>query len=237
MWRPCGRTSKKKKDFHKVKVLITAGPTHEFIDPVRFISNYSSGLMGFALAEEFAGRGATVELISGPVNLNISNTSINLIMVKTADEMHKACLEKFPNSQITIMAAAVADYTIENKSEQKIKKGTNELVLKLKKTTDILSGLGKIKKPGQLLVGFALETNDELENAHKKLKNKNLDLVVLNSLRDIGAGFGHQTNKVTLLDNDGKTETFDLKLKTQVASDIAEKIKQLFSNKKAIKTR
>ncbi len=226
---------KKKKDFHKVKVLITAGPTHEFIDPVRFISNYSSGLMGFALAEEFAERGAMVELISGPVNLDTTNTNIQLLRVKTADEMYKACLDKFSRAQITIMAAAVADYSVENKSEQKIKKGTKGLMLKLKKTTDILAELGKVKKPGQLLVGFALETNNEIENARKKLKNKNLDLIVLNSLRDSGAGFGHSTNKVTLMDKNGQTETYELKLKSLVAADIAEKIKQLVSNNNAIK--
>ncbi len=184
--------------------------------------------MGYAIAEEFAKRGADVTLISGPVNLKLNNLKINLIRITSAEEMHQACIKEFPKAQITIMAAAVADYTAINKENQKIKKGKEELILSLKKTADILEGLGKTKKKNQLLVGFALETNDELSNATKKLKNKNLDLIVLNSLQDRGAGFGYRTNKVTMLDKNGEVKSFDLKLKTLVASDIADKIKSLF---------
>jgi phosphopantothenoylcysteine decarboxylase/phosphopantothenate--cysteine ligase len=223
---------KKKKEFDKVRFLITAGPTQEFIDPVRFIGNHSSGQMGYALAEEFAKRGAEVTLISGPVNLTLNNPKIRLIKITSAEEMQRNCVKEFPNSQITIMAAAVADYIPVKKENKKIKKDEEELSINLKKSVDILDGLGKVKKKHQILVGFALETHDELSNAAKKLKNKNLDLVVLNSLQDKGAGFGFKTNKVTMLDKNGQVDSYDLKLKTLVASDIADKIKSLFLNPK-----
>jgi phosphopantothenoylcysteine decarboxylase / phosphopantothenate---cysteine ligase len=219
---------KKKKEFNGVKVLITAGPTQEPIDPVRFISNYSSGQMGYAIAEEFACRGANVSLISGPVSLKELNPKIKLTKIFTAAEMHNACIKVFPASQVTIMAAAVADYAPLQKEKQKIKQKNPELTLQLQKTTDILFELGKVKRKSQLLVGFALETEDELNNARKKLKNKNLDLIVLNSLQDKGAAFGNSTNKVTMIDKKGNVDFFDLKPKTEVACDIADKIKSLY---------
>lgn len=215
-------------------MLITAGPTYESIDPVRYIGNYSSGQMGFAIAEEFARRGAMVKLISGPVNLEVSNKNIQLINVTSAEEMNNACKSVFPKSQIAIMAAAVADFTPEIKKDQKIKKEKDGLLIRLKKTQDILAGLGQSKKNHQLLVGFALETDDALSNAKKKLKNKNLDLIVLNTLQDKGAGFGFKTNKVTLIDKNGQVDSCELKLKTEVAVDIAEKIKSLYFIVKSI---
>jgi phosphopantothenoylcysteine decarboxylase/phosphopantothenate--cysteine ligase len=222
---------KKKKDFKGINALITAGPTYESIDPVRFVGNHSSGQMGYAIAEEFAARGAAVTLVSGPVNLKLINPKIKIIPVVSASEMLEACLQAFPSSRITVMAAAVADFTPVNKEKEKIKKDTGSLSLQLKKTTDILSELGKLKKKNQFLVGFALESKNELVNARKKLKNKNLDLIVLNSLRDKGAGFGYATNKVTLIDKSGEVTPFAMKPKTEVASDIADKIKFLYFNR------
>jgi phosphopantothenoylcysteine decarboxylase / phosphopantothenate---cysteine ligase len=224
---------KKKKDFTGVKVLVTAGPTFESIDPVRYIGNFSSGQMGYAIAEEFAEKGADVNLISGPVSQTVSNPKIKITHIRSAAEMLDACMNDFPSSQITVMAAAVADYTPIIKSAQKIKKESDKLSLQLKKTTDILLELGKTKKKNQFLVGFALETENEWVNARKKLKNKNLDLIVVNSLQDSGAGFGYSTNKVTMIDHFGNTESFGLKPKTQVAADIANKIKSLFHNPKS----
>jgi phosphopantothenoylcysteine decarboxylase/phosphopantothenate--cysteine ligase len=222
---------KKKKDFKGINALITAGPTFESIDPVRFIGNHSSGQMGYAIAEEFAARGAAVTLVSGPVNLKLINPQIKIIPVVSASEMMKACVQMFPSSRITVMAAAVADYTPVKKEKEKIKKDAGSLSLQLKKTADILSELGKLKKKNQYLVGFALESKNELVNARKKLKNKNLDLIVLNSLRDKGAGFGYVTNKVTLIDKSGEVTPFAMKPKTVVASDIADKIKFLYFNR------
>lgn len=224
---------KKKKDFSGIKVLVTAGPTLESIDPVRFIGNFSSGQMGYAIAEEFAERGADVILISGPVSLKVVNPKIKIKYIQSAAEMLSVCLTEFPAAHITIMAAAVADFTPMKKAEQKIKKESNRLTIQLQKTTDILSELGKVKKKSQFLVGFALESENELVNALKKLKNKNLDLIVVNSLQDKGAGFGFSTNKVTMIERLGKTEAFGLKPKTQVAADIANKIQLLFHKSKS----
>ena len=205
------------------KVLVTAGPTREAIDPVRYISNQSSGKMGFAIAEEFKSRGADVTLIAGPNNLKISN-GIKIIPVISALDMHLACMEEFRKSDIAIMAAAVADFTPDNVAEQKIKKSNSTAVITLKPTTDILAEMGSQKKKGQLLVGFALETNDALNNAKDKLRIKNLDLIVLNSLADEGAGFNYDTNKITMIAADGESIEYDLKSKQAVAQDIVNKI-------------
>lgn len=222
---------KKKKDFENQHILISAGPTYELIDPVRFIGNFSSGRMGYALAEEFARRGAVVTLISGPVNIQASHEKISVINVVSANEMYNACMSVFPDSRVAVMSAAVADFTPSNVHKQKVKKHLeNEWEIRLKKTKDILKEMGNRKKPGQILVGFALETDDELDNALSKLENKNLDLIVLNSLKDKGAGFGGNTNKVTFIDKNKNTEKFSLKSKTEVAADIANKIKILLSS-------
>ncbi|MCK5764511.1 MAG: bifunctional phosphopantothenoylcysteine decarboxylase/phosphopantothenate--cysteine ligase CoaBC [Bacteroidales bacterium] len=213
-------------DFPAKKIMVTAGPTFEAIDPVRFIGNHSSGLMGFAIANEFAERGGDVTLISGPTALNAAE-GINLVGVTSADEMHKACMENFEEADIIVMTAAVADYTPESVAEEKIKKSGDRMVLKLKPTKDILAEMGKKKKPGQFLVGFALETEDAVTNAEKKLKNKKLDLIVLNSPKDEGAAFGVETNKVTMITKDFQQTKYDLKLKLDVAIDIVDKIKEL----------
>jgi phosphopantothenoylcysteine decarboxylase/phosphopantothenate--cysteine ligase len=203
-------------------VLITAGPTYEPIDPVRFIGNRSSGKMGYALANEIADKGAKVYLISGPTSLSITHKNIERIDVETAEQMYNACLPIFEHCDLAILAAAVADYTIKNPSAIKIKKKNDEdeLVLTLTKTKDILKTLGGLKKPQQRLVGFALETNNALENAYKKLVSKNLDCIILNSLEDKGAGFATATNKITILDKNNKIIHFELKSKTEVAKDI-----------------
>ena len=206
------------------KVLITAGPTYEAIDPVRFIGNHSSGKMGYALAEEMANLGADVTLISGPTALNVSKSNIKKINVVSAEEMLQACLANFSESEVCIMSAAVADYTPIKVEGQKIKKDATDFDLSLKKTTDILYQLGKLKNIKQILVGFALETNNEEAFAIKKIKHKNLDFIVLNSLNDIGAGFKSDTNKITLIDKNLVKTTFDLKTKTEVAKDICAKI-------------
>jgi len=213
-------------DFPGKKVLVTAGPTYEAIDPVRYIGNHSSGLMGFAIANEFAERGGDVTLISGPSTLDASE-GIHFVGVTSAEEMHEACMENFEEADIIVMTAAVADYTPESIADEKIKKSGEEMVLKLKPTKDILAEMGKNKKPGQFLVGFALETEDIVANAGKKLKNKKLDLIVLNSPKDEGAAFGVETNKVTLITKDFQQTKFDLKLKLDVAIDIVDKIKEL----------
>jgi len=215
---------KKKKDFEGQTILISAGPTYESIDPVRFISNHSSGRMGFALAEEFAARGAEVKLISGPVAVSATNKNIKITKVVSALEMFNACVEIFPQVQVAIMAAAVADFAPAGVQSKKIKKTEEEFSIKMKKTSDILKELGRIKKKGQVLIGFALETNNVIENAIQKLHNKNLDLIVLNSLKDAGAGFGYTTNKVTLIDKYEVIKALDLKLKSEVAKDIADKV-------------
>jgi phosphopantothenoylcysteine decarboxylase/phosphopantothenate--cysteine ligase len=219
---------KKKAPLAGKKALVSAGPTHEAIDPVRFIGNNSSGLMGFAIAEVLADNGAEVTLIAGPTKLKTSNSFIKRIDVVSAEEMAKACLKNFSGSDITVMAAAVADYTPIKKESNKIKKQDSSFEIKLKPTSDILSSLGKKKSKGQILVGFALETDNEIENAKKKCHTKNLDFIVLNSLKDKGAGFVHATNKITIVDKNNKITTFGLKDKTKVAEDITEKIISLY---------
>ena len=212
------------------KVLLTAGPTYEQIDPVRFIGNHSTGEMGFALAEELAKRGAEVTLVAGPVRLKTTRTSIRRVDVVSAAEMYEAVMQEALSADIVISCAAVADFTPKEKSGVKLKRGNESLCIELLPTRDIAAELGKKKKAGQLLVGFALETNDEECNALVKLKKKNLDLIVLNSLRDEGAGFGVDTNKVTLIDRSEKTEVLDLKLKSEVAADIVDRIAQMVKN-------
>jgi len=207
------------------KVLITAGPTLEPIDPVRFISNHSSGKMGYRLAEQAKRLGASVCLISGPSNETLTETNIDLVSVKTSNQMEKEVMNRYQNSDIVIMAAAISDYTPKLYSNKKIKKESESKVFTIdfKKTNDILYNLGKLKK-NQLLIGFALENNNEIKNAKKKLKEKNLDIIVLNSLNDKGAAFGHDTNKVTIIDNNLKVNHYDLKPKRFVANDIFEYI-------------
>jgi phosphopantothenoylcysteine decarboxylase/phosphopantothenate--cysteine ligase len=205
------------------KVLITAGPTYEAIDPVRFIGNHSSGKMGFALADQAAKLGAEVVLIAGPSSEKINSINVNRIDVVCADDMYKAVHQYFNDVDIAIFAAAVADYAPLNVADQKIKKKDTFLQIELKPTKDILASVGKIKK-SQFLVGFALETNNELENAKGKLKRKNLDLIVLNSLQDKGAGFKLDTNKITLIDKYEEITSFDVKSKKEVAVDIFKEI-------------
>ena len=207
------------------KVLITAGPTLEPIDPVRFISNHSSGKMGYRLAEEAKRLGASVCLISGPTSETLNENNIDLVSVRTSDQMEKAVLSRYQNSDIVIMAAAISDYTPKSYSDKKIKKksGSKDFSIDFKKTNDILFNLGKLKK-NQLLIGFALENDNEIENAKKKLKEKKLDIIILNSLNDEGAAFGHDTNKVTIIDDNLKVNHYDLKPKRFVANDIFEYI-------------
>lgn len=205
------------------KILITAGPTYEKIDPVRFIGNYSSGKMGYALAEECAARGAEVTLVSGPVNLSVNHPNINRIDVESAEQMYNACMSHYPTSDAGILCAAVADFTPECVADKKIKREKDDLTLNLKPTHDIAAALGKIKTDSQRLVGFALETNDETAHAQDKLKRKNFDFIVLNSLNDKGAGFRCDTNKITIIDS-GKAEEYPLKTKKEVAADIIDKL-------------
>ena len=202
------------------KALVSAGPTYEAIDPVRFIGNHSSGKMGIAIAQELYKRGADVTLIMGPTRLVVSENGIRRINVTSAEEMYLACIYEFENSDIAVMSAAVADYTPVIKSLDKIKKKGNLLTLELTKTKDILKSLGEIKKPGQLLVGFALETNNERKNALEKLSGKNADLMVLNSLNEEGAGFEKDTNKITIFGKTGLELDFEKKSKQNAAKDI-----------------
>ena len=208
------------------KVLISAGPTIEELDPVRYISNHSSGKMGYSLAETALSLGAEVKLISGPTNQSISSENIKIVHIKTGKELHEAILNDYNNSDIVIMAAAVSDYKPIEFSEKKIKKDNNELNIKFEKTTDILFELGQNKK-NQILVGFALENNNELSNAINKLEKKNLDLIVLNSLNDEGAGFGYDTNKITVVDCSGNVTPYKLKKKNEVADDVFKHIIEL----------
>ena len=209
------------------KILITAGPTYEAIDPVRFIGNHSSGKMGFDIANEAANKGAEVILVTGPTHLNVQNSAIKLIRVISAQEMYDACHEFYNSVDVAIAAAAVADYRPKNVAEQKIKKNDATFSIELEKTKDILASLGKIKK-NQFLIGFALETENEIENAKLKIQKKNLDLIVLNSLNDEGAGFGKATNKITFIDKSFKIEPMPLKPKEEVAKDILKKIIGLY---------
>ena len=209
------------------KVLVTAGPTYEPIDPVRFIGNHSSGKMGIAIANELCNRGAEVTLILGPTKETVNNSSISIIKVSTALEMYEAVENRFDITDLTIMAAAVADYTPVKQATQKIKKNEAGLSLDLIKTRDILKAIGERKKSGQILVGFALETNNETEYAKEKLVKKNADLIVLNSMQDKGAGFNHDTNKVTIFSKDQVFE-FETKTKQEVAKDIVDTIIRLY---------
>ncbi|MBN2639930.1 MAG: bifunctional phosphopantothenoylcysteine decarboxylase/phosphopantothenate--cysteine ligase CoaBC [Bacteroidales bacterium] len=209
------------------KVLISAGPTHEPFDAVRFIGNRSSGKMGIALAKAFAQKGALVHLVLGPVSFDVSFPGITVYPVETAAEMADQCKKIFTEADVAIMAAAVADFTPVHTSESKIKKEGGFHSIEVKATEDILASLGKSKRKDQLLIGFALETDNEFQNAQKKLEKKNLDMIVLNSLKDSGAGFGTDTNKVTILNRNGDHYTFDLKSKEAVATDIISEIKAL----------
>ena len=208
------------------KILITAGPTYEAIDPVRFIGNHSSGKMGVAIAEEMKNRGASVILVLGPSNINVSE-NIEVIKVKSANEMYEACINHFEKTDIAVMSAAVADYTPVSTASQKIKKNEGTINIELTKTKDILKSLGEKKKNKQILVGFALETNNEKEYALKKMQTKNADMIVLNSLNDAGAGFGHDTNKITIFDKHNNEYKFDTKSKRDVAVDIVNTIIKL----------
>ena len=204
------------------RVLVTAGPTYEKIDPVRFIGNYSSGKMGFALAEACAEAGAEVTLVAGPVSLTTSHASIHRVDVESAAEMYRAAVDAYDRADAAIMCAAVADYAPETVSDVKLKRSGEERVLHLKPNPDIAAELGRRKRPGQCLVGFALETNDEESNARLKMEKKNLDFIVLNSLRDAGAGFRCDTNKVTVIGREGEPVEIPCKLKTEVAADIVD---------------
>jgi len=213
-----------------LKILINAGPTHESIDPVRFIGNHSSGKMGIALANAAHKSGAEVHLVAGP-GVGDPDNGIAVTRVTSAAEMAEACIELFPSFNVAILAAAVADFTPVVQLESKLKRGDDDLIIKLKPTSDIARSLGSLKKPGQAIVGFALETNNELDNATDKLKRKNLDIIVLNSLRDAGAGFGGDPNKVTIIDKYNNIDKFELKSKSEVAYDILEKIASLIQKK------
>lgn len=217
----------RQEDLKGKRVLITAGPTYEKIDPVRFIGNYSSGKMGYALAEVCAERGAEVTLVSGPVNLQAVHPNIRRVDVENAEEMYRASVEAFPQADAAILCAAVADFTPEVVAGTKIKREKEDLVLRLKPTHDIAAELGRMKRDGQKLVGFALETNDELKHAQDKMARKNLDFIVLNSLNDKGAGFRCDTNKITIVEPQGATP-YPLKNKQEVAADIIDKLVSLF---------
>ena len=218
---------KKKLPLVNLTALVTAGPTYEAIDPVRFIGNHSSGKMGFAIADELAALGADVTLIAGPSAQKSKQHSVKRIDVTSAAEMLEQCRQHFTQANICVMSAAVADYTPVTIAQQKIKKQDSALNIDLKKTTDILKILGELKRADQLLIGFALETNDEELNAIDKLKKKNLDFIVLNSLNDEGAGFKVDTNKITIIDRNLQKTSFDLKTKDEVAKDICLKIAEL----------
>ena len=208
------------------KILVTAGPTFEKIDPVRFIGNYSSGKMGAALVSELHARGANVSLILGPVSESLDLADVNITRVVSAEEMFEAAIREFVDSDVAVLAAAVADYTPASPSKSKIKKGErgSEISLGLKETPDIAAHLGKLKKNGQMIIGFALETDNEEENAAKKLESKNFDFIVLNSMRNEGAGFGYDTNQITIIDRDNNVKEFELKNKNEVAKDIVNEI-------------
>ncbi len=210
------------------KAMVTAGPTYEPIDPVRFIGNHSSGKMGFAIAKELYNRGAVVTLIAGPTSIDTTFNGITLIKVSTAGEMYKASTDAFEHADLAVMAAAVADYTPLTPAKEKIKKKEELLTVELTKTKDILKSLGDRKKAGQVLIGFALETNKEKQHAREKLQNKNADMIVLNSLNDAGAGFGHDTNKITIFEKGGQEFNFGIKSKTDVAKDIVDTIIRLY---------
>jgi phosphopantothenoylcysteine decarboxylase/phosphopantothenate--cysteine ligase len=212
------------QDLAGVKALVTAGPTHEQVDPVRFIGNHSSGKMGYALAEELADRGAEVVLVSGPTSLSLSRPDVRRVDVTSAAEMYEAAVSLFPSMDVGILCAAVADFTPASPSASKIKRGEGELLLALRPTRDIAAALGAMKSDRQRLVGFALETRDEEANARAKMQRKNLDMIVLNSLKDVGAGFRGDTNKVTIFDRRSAAIAYPVKPKRAVAADIVDKI-------------
>lgn len=207
--------------------LVTSGPTYEALDPVRFIGNHSTGKMGFAIAEALADEGAQVLLVTGPTQLHTNHPLITVKHVTSSQEMHEACLNLFPQADVTVLAAAVADYKPKIVADQKIKKKDEDITIALTRTTDIAASLGKQKHNGQIIVGFALETENEKDNAIKKLEAKNFDLVVLNSLNDNGAGFGHDTNKISIIDRERRVTDFDLKSKKEVATDIVNAIQRV----------
>jgi phosphopantothenoylcysteine decarboxylase / phosphopantothenate---cysteine ligase len=212
-------------------ILVSAGPTYESIDPVRYIGNYSSGKMGYALAEELAARGALVTLVSGPVSIKPVHPGIKLIKVQSAQQMYDSCVSVFAAMDAAILAAAVADFTPVATADQKIKREKEILSLQLKPTEDIAARLGEIKKPDQVLVGFALETSNEMQHAQNKLARKNFDFIVLNSLQDEGAGFQVDTNKITIIDKNHQVDPYPIKPKTLVAKDIVDKLVVVLHNK------
>lgn len=219
------------KDLQGKRIMLTAGPTYEKIDPVRFIGNYSSGKMGFALAEECARRGAEVTLIAGPVNnqLKIKNERLRIIDVESCEEMYQAAVSHFPQQDAAILCAAVADFRPEHVAEQKIKRENDDLIIRLRPTHDIAAQLGQMKREGQLLVGFALETNDEEANALKKLEKKNLDLIVLNSLRNKGTCFQSDENQISIISHNGQ-RNYDKKPKCEAARDIIDELSKLYNS-------
>ncbi|MCY7351781.1 MAG: bifunctional phosphopantothenoylcysteine decarboxylase/phosphopantothenate--cysteine ligase CoaBC [Cytophagaceae bacterium] len=226
--------SRENAPFRGLGVLITAGPTQEAIDPVRFISNQSTGKMGYALAAELQAVGAHVTLVSGPVALPLPHPDIRLVQVRSAQQMFEAAQAHFTNADVVILSAAVADYTPTHPADRKIKKKEAVFTIELSKTVDIAATLGQQKRPDQVLVGFALETDNELENARAKLNSKNLDLIVLNSLQDPGAGFGHDTNQVTVLDRNGGVQKIPLQSKQELAKDLVEIIAKLVSSTRVV---
>lgn len=211
-----------------VQCLVTAGPTYEAIDPVRFIGNRSSGKMGIAIAEELSHRGAQVTLILGPSSISVPESIGKIIRVESSDEMYQAAVRVWSSCQLGVFAAAVADYKPKEVANQKIKKLGDTISIELVKTLDILQFIGKSKGADQILVGFALETQNELENAKQKIAKKNLDMIVLNSLNDKGAGFQHDTNRITLIDSENKITKFELKTKREVAIDIVNSIESKY---------
>ena len=219
-----------KKKFLNKQVLVTAGPTHENIDPVRFIGNHSSGKMGFAIAEAFAAEGARVHLVTGPVSLETSSKGVKVIRVTSAGEMFERCSELMDRMDIAVFNAAVSDYTPVSASGKKMKRGEGVWSIQLEPTKDIAAEMGKRKSAGQVLVGFALETDNEEEHARLKLEKKNLDLVVLNSMQDRGAGFGTDTNKVTMIDRMGNIDKYELKPKAQVAGDLVQRVLKMIDD-------
>lgn len=225
-----------KRIFTNKKVLITAGPTREAIDPVRYISNHSSGKMGYAIAESFLVQGAEVFLVSGPVNLKLEHPHLELVKVNSATEMFLACCRFFETIDIAVFSAAVADYRPAVIAEQKIKKDDASFSIRMVKNVDIAYEFGKIKTANQVAVGFALETNDEFKHAVGKLDRKNLDMVVLNSMNDTNATFGYDTNKISIIKNDFTQKDFPLKLKTEVAKDIVDEIENLLTQKSIYRT-
>ncbi len=222
------------KPLKGMKALVTAGPTYERLDPVRYIGNFSTGKMGIAVAEALADKGAQVTLVLGPSNEHTYHSLINTNHVESAREMYDASISAFKDAHISVLAAAVADYRPQEQATEKIKKKESDLILTLIKTDDILASLGKIKQPWQTLVGFALETNNEMNNAAKKLMEKNADMIALNTLRDDGAGFGHDTNKITLLRRDGEPVTLPLQSKADTANAIVDQILELRNAEKTV---